>query len=369
MSVAPEEAGSDDGAAAAEKPALGTRLKAWWDGVDPRELDLDAADDDVSAVAGDESGDDAADDKVPFLLRLRAWWHGVAVAELLAKGESESGESPEPTQGARASSGSGPEIVKEEAARSERWSNQKLSIVEKVWGDGMLSPGGSEFILRLVNPLGLNASKQLLEIGSGLGGAARIIAAEFDTYVSGFESDATLATTAQARSNDKGMGKRAVIEPYSTAALDQCKTRFDAMFSKEALYLIEDKAALFARLPKLLKQRGEIVFTDFVLGDGKGKALDAWREGEPATPHPWKWDQYAKACAKAGLEVRVHEDLTEEYGAFIIDAWRTFQSTLTADIKPEDARIVMDEIALWHRRRAALESGALRLFRVHVVAP
>lgn len=376
MSAAPDtEERSEDGAVAAEKPPLATRLKAWWKGVDAMDLNLEAANDDASndgaAARASDDGDDRP--KASFLDRLRAWWHGVSIADLAKGGEEEPGEDGKApaSPAAESSANSGPEIAKSENKWPERWTNQRLTIVEKVWGDGMLTPGGTELVLRLANPLGLNKSRQLLEIGSGLGGAARTIAAEFDTYVTGFEPDATLASTAQSRSNDKGMGKRAVFEPYSIAALDKCKTRFDAMFSKESLYLIADKAELFARLPKLLKPRGEIVFTDYVLGDGDAKApsLTAWRDGEPNPPHPWRWDQYAKVCKKCGLDVRVHEDLTKEYCASIIEAWRAFQSTLGADIQPEDARVVMDEIALWQRRRAALESGALRVFRAHVVAP
>lgn len=358
----------EDGAVSAERPPIVARLKAWWNGVDLQspaaEPGKDEAPSEADPEAQSRSGDDAS--KLSFRARLGAWWHGVEPA---ASGESGDSEVASAKSSAADEDDAGPKVAKVKYDRPEQWTNQRLTIIETVWGDGMLSPGGSDFVLRLTNPFGLDQTKHLLEIGPGLGGAARTIAAEFNTYVTGFEPDSTLASTAQARSNDKGMGKRAVIEPYSVAALDKCKTHFDAMFSKDALYLIEDKAALFKRLPKLLKPRGEIVFTDYMLADAKSKvpALEAWRDGEPSLPHPWQWEQYAKICKKHGLEIRVHEDLTKEYCGFIVEAWRVFQSSLTPDIKPEDARVVMDEIALWQRRREALESGALRVLRVHLV--
>jgi cyclopropane fatty-acyl-phospholipid synthase-like methyltransferase len=351
--------------AAVEKPSFAARFKAWWNGVD-------------AEPANDEAGGDGSPDaeskseSVPFTMRLRAWWHGDDVAGNKAgeDGSEASSDSSKETPDSE-DADSGPQIVKTKAERIERWTNERMTIVEKVWGDGMLTPGGSELVLRLVNPLGLNQLKQLLEIGPGLGGAARAIASEYDTYVTGFEPDPTLAATGKARSNDKGMGKRAIIEPYTATALDKCRTRFDGMFSKEALYLIEDKATLFKFLPRLLKPRGEIVFTDYMLAepDSKDPALVAWLDGEPSTPHPWQWSQYEALCKKNRLDVRVHEDVTAEYCGFIVNAWRTFQSTLSVDLAPGDARVVMDEIALWQRRRMALESGALRVLRVHAFAP
>ncbi len=363
----------EDGAVAGAKTPFMARLKAWWNGVDlqspAEEPGNDEAPSEADPEAQSKSGDNTS--KLSFWARLGAWWHGVESAEPTVSDESGDGEVASAKSSAAGEDDIGPKVAKVKYDRPEQWTNQRLTIIEKVWGDGMLSPGGSVFVLRLANPFGLDQSKHLLEIGPGLGGAARTIAGEFNTYVTGFEPNPILAATAQTRSNDKGMGKRAVIEPYSVAALDKCKTRFDAMFSKDALYLIEDKPALFKRLPKLLKPRGEIIFTDYVLADAKSKApaLEAWRDGEPSAPYPWRWEQYDTICKKNGLDIRVHEDLTKEYCAFIVEAWRVFQSTLTPEIKPEDARLVMDEIALWQRRREALESGALRVLRVHLFVP
>src|SRR5450755_4421180 len=58
------------------------------------------------------------------------------------------------------------------------WPSARIGVVEALWGEGFLFPGGREETLRLATPLGLSAASSLLLLGAGSGGPARCIATE-----------------------------------------------------------------------------------------------------------------------------------------------------------------------------------------------
>ena len=50
---------------------------------------------------------------------------------------------------------------------SGRWPPVRLGLVEQLWGDGFLNPGGGAEMLRLAVPMGLSEASSLLLPGGG----------------------------------------------------------------------------------------------------------------------------------------------------------------------------------------------------------
>ena len=396
-----DESSSVSPAGESSRAALRRRLRAWWDGVDLAESDSpgqppDSEDEadrspDPSADASDDEDNDKDSDESAetpssapsFRERLRAWWDG---EEIGAPVETVDGEEDGSSHGAAKSTTpardegpkakgpakeSGPAERTIDAAYDSAWPELRVRVAQRLWGQGFITPGGPERVLYLAKPLGLNETKHLFDFGCGLGGPARALAKEFGIWVTGYESSKPLAQVGAELSTMTGMAKKVRVNHLARESdLPKKDAQFDYAFSNEALYLVKDKQALLEKIVKLLKHEGEILFVDYLLDDrdARSDALEEWLKGEPVTPHPWCWQDYAAALAGLQVDIRINEDITDDYCHLARQGWTAFRRGFKEpDLDPNVSRAVIAESDLWVRRLAALSSGGLRVFRIHVL--
>ena len=142
---------------------------------------------------------------------------------------------------------------------------------EKIFGNGYISTGGPETTDYLVAKLGeaLKPGVRVLDVGSGIGGAAFHLAKNFGAHVTGIDLAPEMVNIGLERA-------REAQAPDSVSFLigDILKTEFprpfDVVWSRDALMHIHDKAALFKRLHDLLAPGGTLVVTDYARGTGPG---------------------------------------------------------------------------------------------------
>lgn len=252
----------------------------------------------------------------------------------------------------------------------DRWSAPRVRISELIWGDGFSFPGGVDHVLKLVKPMGLTKEKSMLDLGSGLGGASRVIAKTFGTWVTGMEMSKTLAQAGMAASEKAGLAKKAPIEWFDPETVLLPARKFDAVFSRLVLLWVKEKQRLIGEMNKALKPGGHLMFLELVEGgkDKAGKALEAWRSGEDHAPLPGSRDAYAAVLKGLKLDVRVAEDVTPEFRGLVLEGWaRLAQSLKPGSLAPDEAAALAHEVELWTRRVAALESGALAAVRFYAI--
>ena len=68
----------------------------------------------------------------------------------------------------------------------EEYDDRMLKLLQIIWGEGFLSPGGPEAVREIVAGLDLK-DKAVLDIGCGLGGLAEVLAKEFGARVIGVD--------------------------------------------------------------------------------------------------------------------------------------------------------------------------------------
>jgi protein-L-isoaspartate O-methyltransferase len=312
--------------------SLPSRLKAWWTA--PR------------------SGSH------PFKVRVAAWWNGkvlppppiAAVPEAVEPVLSE-------TTGAVT-----------EAAAGDPWSRERVAILESVYGEGALTPGGLPAILTLVKPFGLDPTMNVLEFGAGIGGATRMIGKEFDSWLTGIESSQVLVDIAHERAEKAGLSKKAPVL-LEDIEKPEIRSRFyHGIYSRDALYTVAMKDALMAKLVQGLRQEGMITFIDYVAADDLAlvsSEIAAWKKHEPTQVHLWTADRYQKALAMQKLDVRTVEDISDEVCRDILVAWGGYLKTLNARaLGPAKTRLMVREAELWASRHTALRSGRLRSIRI-----
>jgi SAM-dependent methyltransferase len=252
----------------------------------------------------------------------------------------------------------------------DTWSAARIKVSELIWSDGFSFPGGSEHVLKLVKPMGLNKEKTMLDLNSGLGGAARVIAKAFGTYVTGMDASPNLAQAGMAASERAGLGKKAVIESYDPLTVILPQRKYDAVFARLVFLPLDNKKRLLAQIEQSLKPGGQFMFLEFALGkpDAKSPVLDAWVKGEDHPPHPITIDAYAEALKELKMDVRVAEDMTAEFRGLVLEGWaRLTQALKPKSLDPDEAKGLTHEVELWSRRIAAFDSGDLRVARLYAI--
>jgi cyclopropane fatty-acyl-phospholipid synthase-like methyltransferase len=208
----------------------------------------------------------------------------------------------------------------------------------------------------------------VLNLGAGLGASTRAIAKAFDVWIEGLEANSTLAKLAAERSVKAGMGERAMVRHYDPEALDLQEGRYDAIFSREALFVVADKKGLFEGLRDALKADGQLLFTDFVLTEpgAEDAAVKAWQDNEAEAPILWAIQQVTEALTSLGLEVRISEDISDRYQRVVQEEWARLLDMVRRNELPRRLRNYLNEAAELERyRMAALGGGSLRVYRFH----
>jgi cyclopropane fatty-acyl-phospholipid synthase-like methyltransferase len=302
--------------------------------------------------------------KLGFKQRLAAWWEGeelppeqreAAPAEAapmpVAAAEPPPAEEPPPAQSL-------------DRFGRPLWNATRIEVAETMWGEGFLTPGGAGYAPLLVKPLALSKEMSLLDLTAGLGGLARAVVAETGCWVTGLEVSEPVAKLGMDRSQRAGQEKQAAIKAYNPSNL-KLGRRFDAVFAKESLFTVADKDALFDTIEEHLKPKGQILYTDYVIEDEASRAgLKAWMQAEPQDVHLWSVAQHIEGFKQRNLDVRVTEDITPKYIAFIVDGVGRLRDRMSGHgLSTETKAAIMAEVQLWARRMDALQHKGLRVYR------
>lgn len=292
-----------------------------------------------------------------LLDNVRNWFGGIGVGA-----PAEAGAEARPN---------GPEGAEPPACRPKpesRWLASRLDLVEQLWGEGFLFPGGHDEALRLARPLGLSSAASLLLVGAGSGGPSRSIASQLGVWVSGFEADPDLAALAMERSTRARLGRRAQVEmwyPQSPA--------FRAQSFHHALAIEPMREArpepLLAAIGDALKPGGQFVLVDAVADEPLDPAcptVRAWCRLEHRSPELPSERAIARMLGRLGFEVRVAEDITDRHVRMALLGWRDAVRALEGSrLGPARGAGLVAEAELWLTRLKLMREGRVRLLRWH----
>ncbi len=147
-----------------------------------------------------------------------------------------------------------------------------ITLLEGVWGEGYLSPGGGAEIDELLQGVSI-AGTRVLDIGCGTGGPDVHLMREHNAgSVTGIDVEALLIKRCRRLAEKHGLGARLQFDWVDPGPLPYDDASFDVVFSKDAIIHISDKAALARELYRVLAPGGRFVASDWLAG----------YEGEPS---------------------------------------------------------------------------------------
>jgi phosphoethanolamine N-methyltransferase len=206
-----------------------------------------------------------------------------------------------------------------------QYSRSGILRYEMIFGPGYVSTGGHATTLDLCARLGsvLRPGARVLDVGSGIGGAAFHLARTYGAKVTAIDLAEEMVAIARERTAQEQM-----TDSVSFLLGDVLETTFaepfDIVWSRDAFMHIPDKPNLFARLNRLLTSGGRLVITDYA----RGKS--------PASP---EFERYIEKTGYHVIEPRDYGRLLEAAGfgdVVVDDATPGFIDILEA----ESARLV-----------------------------
>ena len=139
---------------------------------------------------------------------------------------------------------------------------------------------GRTATVELTGALGLAPGMRVLDVGSGVGGPSRYVAATYHCDVVGIDLTEEYCRVARLLSERVGLGHRVEYRPGDALAMPFADAAFDAAYTQHVAMNIEDKARLYAEVARLLKPGARFGVYDVLQGEG----------GEVLYPVPWSRD-------------------------------------------------------------------------------
>ncbi|HMS94516.1 MAG TPA: methyltransferase domain-containing protein [Tabrizicola sp.] len=141
-----------------------------------------------------------------------------------------------------------------------------IAMLEAVWGEGFLSPGGPAEVAQVLKGHDIQG-KSVLDIGCGAGGIdVALVQAHGAGYVTGIDVEDSVITHARALVAAKGLSDRIGLVKVAPGPLPFPPATFDVVFSKDSIIHIPDKQALMAEVSRVLKPGGWFLASDWLIG-------------------------------------------------------------------------------------------------------
>ncbi|MGH8649686.1 MAG: class I SAM-dependent methyltransferase, partial [Burkholderiales bacterium] len=172
----------------------------------------------------------------------------------------------------------------------------------------------------LISIAGVKPGWRVLDVGSGLGGPARVLASEKNCHVTGVDITKEFCKVATLLSKLTALDQVTEFRHGDATALPFKKDQFDLVMTMQIQMNIEDKQRFYGEIFRVLKPGGRFVFQDIMSGPG----------GDIYLPVPWATrressfliaiDTLRDTLQQVGFQIETLEDTSEE-----ALAWRKSQ--------------------------------------------
>lgn len=222
---------------------------------------------------------------------------------------------------------------------------------------------GRAATLELARAAGLDASKHVLDIGSGIGGTSRCLAKEFSCRVTGIDLTEAYCRAAELLTERIDLAGLVDYRQGDATDLPFDDASFDVVWTEHAAMNIPDKSRLYQEMHRVLKPGGTLAIYDVLAGPSGPVLFPVPWARTPDTSFLVGPDELRQLLEAAGFMVTNWSDTT--------DAARTWFASLAEKISQEGLPLLGFHILLGpdfqtmaQNQRRNLEEGRIVLAQV-----
>ena len=173
--------------------------------------------------------------------------------------------------------------------------------------------GGLNASLELLTMAAIAPDEQVLDIGAGLAGGARLLASRCGCRVTCVELSRDFCDGAALLNRLTGLENRIAIHCGSALELPFADDSFHVAWMQNVGMNIRDKAGLYAEISRVLKPGGRFVFQELAAGETPTSYFPLPWAGAPGDSHLATPAKMTELLEKCGLVADIFEDISEAH--------------------------------------------------------
>jgi ubiquinone/menaquinone biosynthesis C-methylase UbiE len=175
---------------------------------------------------------------------------------------------------------------------------------------------GRKATLELAEQMNLRPDSHVLDIGSGLGGAARALAETYGCRLTGVDLTEAFCDAANVLSGWLRLGERVVFQQGDATRLPFADDHFDAALTIHAAMNIAAKREMYEEARRVVKPGGMFAVYDVLQGEGGEVLFPVPWAREPSISHLATPEEMRSLLIDAGFKILEVQDSTDESQRF-----------------------------------------------------
>ncbi len=187
------------------------------------------------------------------------------------------------------------------AQHQDEYHDAMLTMLELIWGDGFMAPGGEGNVAKLIDGLDVR-NKLILDFGCGIGGPAFFLARNHGARVVGIDIEAPLIERARLRAKQLGLQAQTDFHLVDPGPLKFANDSFDIVLSSGVFTQIENKLETYKECLRVLKPGGVLTSYEWMKCEGEySDDMRYWFKLEGLTYAMETPERHAEILAVAGF--------------------------------------------------------------------
>jgi SAM-dependent methyltransferase len=185
--------------------------------------------------------------------------------------------------------------------------------------------GGKAATLELAQLVPLHAGMNILDVGGGIGGAARLLASQAGCAVTVVDLTEAYCQVGEMLTRRTGLSERVTFQHGDALELPFADQSFDVVWSQHATMNIAEKARLYAELARVLRPGGWLAFHEIMAGSNAPIVFPVPWASDQSLSFLWSPEEARSLLGGNGWRERAWVDKTQASLAFFEERLSFFE--------------------------------------------